>query len=487
MNEYIVTASVIAAILVAGFFLLVNFGVTIVTYFGIGLVAVSIAGGVIYTWWKTAKDKTIEKLKTETLSKMREEFIKTSNYVDEAVELVNVKEVKEGLNALRDGFIKLGLFDEKFERVETKGLGKHTLTFIEQQTRRGEQRLRGLETLTAGTYKPELDGYVQSLSGRLRKLYESGYPLGAGLKDFEAVQSRTPKSLVEMIEKKRMISNLFSAMLVKCYGEAEALLNFAGTYGDTKLAEDEIRTAKERSEDVDAYVSLLASARNKLKEILSSTFAKRRSVIFSSIQRTIEVLGGDMDDFKKGTEELLTEVSSITDPGRLGELLHMENKFKNTLTSFLTKLNDDLLRMESDIISHGPTKDLWARDEGIATLVEKVDPSMEISHFTDEVVKALGRALEQYRNDVMFKKVVENFGKVEPIIQRKLREQGRLSIADLHVKYAEKFLQFYSVKHPEVEFRGKPPLLLARSHVLGQTERSREASTGTNIQGSTRR
>ncbi len=468
MNEYIITASFIAAILIAGFLLLVNFGVTIVTYFGIGLVAVSIAGGVIYTWWKTAKDKTIEKLKLETLSKMREEFNKTSNYVNEAAELVDVKDIREGLGDLREGFIKLGLFDEKFESI-AKGIGKHTLTFIEQQTRKGEQRLRSLETLTAGTYKPELDKYAQGLHIRLMKLYESGYPLENGLKDFEVVQNRIPKSLIEMIEKKKTISNLFSAMLAKCYGEAEALLNLAGTYGDVGRAEGDIRMAKERAGDIDAYVSLLASARNRLKEILGPAFIKRRSILLSSLQRTMELLGDDIDGFKGSIEEILSKVSSTTDPGRLEELMGLENNFKNNLVSLLAKLNGDLLRIDSEITAFGPTKDLWTRDEGIGMLIEKVDPSMEIPAFTEEAIMALGRAVNQYRNDIMSKKVVENFGKMEPIIERKLKEHGRLSGADLRVKYAEKFLQYYSTKHPEVEFREKPPVLLARSHVLGRT------------------
>ncbi len=468
MNEYIITASFIAAILIAGFLLLVNFGVTIVTYFGIGLVAVSIAGGVIYTWWKTAKDKTIEKFKLETLSKMREEFNKTSNYVNEAAELVDVKDDREGLGALREGFIKLGLFDEKFESI-AKGIGKHTLTFIEQQTRKGEQRLRSLETLTAGTYKPELDKYAQGLHIRLMKLYESGYPLENGLKDFEGVQNRIPKSLIEMIEKKKTISNLFSAMLMKCYGEAEALLNLAGTYGDVSRAEGDIRMAKERAGDIDAYTSLLASARNRLKEILGPAFIKRRSILLSALQRTMELLGDDIDGLKGSIEEILSKVSATTDPGRLEELMELENNFKNNLVLLLAKLNDDLLRVESEITAFGPTKDLWARDDGIGMLLEKADPSTEISAFTEEAIVALGRAVNQYRNDIMFKKVVENFGKMEPIIERKLKEHGRLSGADLRVKYAEKFLQYYSTKHPEVEFREKPPVLLARSHVLGRT------------------
>ncbi|MEE8168086.1 MAG: hypothetical protein V3T58_04360 [Candidatus Hydrothermarchaeales archaeon] len=462
MNEYVAATIVIAATIGVGFFLLVNFGIAEVAYFGLGVIAVSILGSVLYTWWKTTSDKTIEKLKVETLSKIRMEFNKTQDLVTQSSNLIDIKDIQRELDAIRSSLIKLRLFDENFERV-TRGVYKSTLTFIEQQTRKTEQKLLSLETLTAGSYKPELNEHIRNLGSKLQELEGAGYSIGQGVKDFDAVANYYAKSLEELVEKDRRADEVFTSLLTSCVEEVTTIASTAKKYGDTNQAEEDITKAMKRMDDLDACVSLFITARNKLKDIMASSFAKQHTRLLSSVEKHLEFLGGEATKYSFPIRELKDRISSLNDPGRMDELQELDAQFKNKLAATLAELNHELSDMEAEITPHEPGKDFWDRDDGIGELVDKVDPSQELDAFSKDSLKALKRVTVQYRKDVMFMKVLENFKKLEPIITQRLKENGKLAGPDLKVKYADKFMHFYSSKHSDVEFKENPPVLTLKS------------------------
>ncbi|MFQ5815551.1 MAG: hypothetical protein ACE5G7_03545, partial [Candidatus Hydrothermarchaeaceae archaeon] len=467
MNEYIVTTILIAVILSAGFFWLINFGIAEVAYFGIGIVVLSIIVSILYTWWKTTSDKTIKGLKVETLSKSREDYGKTKDSITQAGQLVDIGDTIRELDALRDNLIKLGLYDKAFEKTGGK-VGRYTLTFIEQQTRKTEQRLRSLETLTAGSYKPVLRDHLQSLLKHLLELEAAGFRIHSSVREFEGLGVRPAKSLVEMIEKGRKASELFSSLIAECINEVESLLPLARKYGYIGRAEEDIEDVRKYIGDRDVCVPRLKKSRNMLKDVLAPTFVNNRARLMSAIENVLGILVDEVAEYNGYVLEVREKIASMNDPGSMNELLELESSFKSNLTAVVEELNGRLSGIEAEIIPNEPEKDFWDRDEGIKDLVDKVDAKKDLDDFMKDALAALEGVVKQYRKDVMFKKVLENYRKLEPIISKKLEEKGRLGESDLNVKYADKFMHFYSSTHPDVEFKRNLAILVSKSIVASK-------------------
>ncbi len=467
MNEYVVTTLLIVVLLGTGFFLLINFGIAQVAYFVIGFVLLSIIVSILYTWWKTTSDKTIESLKIETLSKGRKELLRTQEYVSQATHLIDVSDITRELDALRDNLIKLGLHDSAFEKTGGK-VGGYTLTFIEQQMRKTEQKLRGLETLTAGSYRPVLDGHLQSLLKHLSELEAAGFRIQKGVRDFEGVAARTAKSLTEMIDKERKAEELFTSLVTECFKEVDSLLPLAREYGDVGKAEQDIQDSRKNVGDRAVCVPLLIRSRSVLRDVLAQTFAAHRSRLTSHIEKAIAILVDEVAEYNIYVQEMKENILSMNDPGRLNELLALESSFKKILAGIIEDLNRGLSRMEAEIILHEPSKDFWNREEGIKDLVDRVNAAKDLDEFMKDALGALEAVVRQYKKDVMFKKVLENYRKLEPIISKRLEEKGRLEESDMNVKYADKFMHFYSSKHPDVEFRRTPPSLVSKATVAAE-------------------
>ncbi|MDP6612641.1 MAG: hypothetical protein QF673_01320, partial [Candidatus Hydrothermarchaeota archaeon] len=198
MNEYVLSAAIIIAFLAIGFFFLIQFGVSVVAYFGIGIILVTIVGSVIYTWWKTQTDKTVERLRNELLLKIKRDISDTHKYVLEAEELVEQESVLMDLEAIQKGLIGQKLFDENLNITEN--VKKFTLTLIEQENRGTEQRLRGLENMVAVNYKPKLDEYIQEFNSKLEALERAGYVIKDKKEVFLALAAQETTSLREMLE-----------------------------------------------------------------------------------------------------------------------------------------------------------------------------------------------------------------------------------------------------------------------------------------------
>ncbi len=462
MNEYITTVVLIVLILSAGFLVLINFGIAEVAYIGIGIVVFSIFMSIVYTWWKTTSDKTLAHLKVETITKVREDYGAIKDYVTQAGQLIDVSEILRELDELRDNMIKLGLYDKTFEKVGGK-VGKYTLTVIEQQTRKTEQRLRSLETLTAGSYRPALDEHLQSLLENLSELEGVGFRIRTGVEEFEGLLARSAKSLVDMVEKERKASELFSSLTAECINEVETLEPQAREYGLIGRAEQDIRDARKYLEDRNTCVPLLKKSRIMLKDLIAPTFAKNRSRLMSAIEKVLDSLVDEVAEYNSRVLEIREKILPMDDPGSMNELLELESSFKNNIAAVVEELNGKLSGLEAEIISNEPKKDFWDRDKGITEQVEKVDPTKQLEEFMTDALVALDAVIKQYRNDVMFKKVLENYRKLEPIISKKLEETDRLNESDLNVKYADKFMHFYSSKHLDVEFRKNPPSLVTKA------------------------
>jgi len=462
MNEYVVTTILIILILGAGFFALINFGIAEVAYYGIGIVAVTIFLSVIYTWWRTASDKTIDRLKVETITKVREDYGSTHDYISQAGKLVNVGETLKELDELRKGLIKKGLYDKSFEKVGGK-VGKYTLTVIEQQTRKTEQRLRSLETLTAGVYRPALDEYLETLLERLSELESVGFRVHQGAKEFEGLVARSAKSLVEMIEKERRATELFSSLIAECINEVESLEPVAEKYGFIGRSEQDIGDIRKYIDNWDRCIPLLKKSRNMIKDIIAPTFAKNRSRLMSAIEKVLDIIVDEVSEYNVRVLEIREKINSMNDPGSMNDLTELESSFKSNLAAVVEEINGRLSGLEAEIISSEPKKDFWDRDKGITDLVEKVDPANQLDVFIPDALVALEAVVKQYRKDVMFKKVLVNYKKLEPIIAKKLEEKERIKESDLNVKYAEKFMHFYSSKHSDVEFRKNPPTLATKA------------------------
>lgn len=450
MNEYKLTAVAIWIILGLGFVFLINFGVSQVAYFGISIILLSLVGSVAYTWWKTQSDKTVEKLKAEILLKLKKDYTDAQKLIAEAGEMANIDSVRRDLDSVRSNIIKLKLYNADFNTTEEAK--KYTLTVIEQENRRVEQRLRSLEALAAIEVKPKLDEYIQELRLRLDNLGKAGYKTEEEVKNFETIEAQESKTLREMLEKKKKLTEKFVSMLNKCTAEASEILATSQRYGIVKTVEHAL--LKIRIEDFDGSVAILADARNRLKDFLKDFFAVEKNEFSAAIEGAYRLLDSEQvpPEKMKEIEDIRSRVLSMRDPGTIGELQELKIRFKNIAASTIAELHGKLRFLEDEIKAHAPSREIWTSDELVEPLVRRINAEDELKIFTRHATNALEHVAKQLAKDAAFVKILKNYDKVEQLISKKLEEEGKLSASALNVKYPEKFLILYSKKHPDTEY-----------------------------------
>ncbi|MFH1774200.1 MAG: hypothetical protein ABH874_04485 [Methanobacteriota archaeon] len=450
MNEYKLTAIAIWIILGLGFVFLIYFGVAQVTYFGISIILLSLAGSVVYAWWKTQSDKTIEKLKAEILLKIKKDYTDAQKLIAEAGEMASIDSVRRDLESLRSNLIKLKLYDADFNTAEEAA--KYTLTVIEQESRRVEQRLRSLEALAAIEVKPKLDGYIQELRLKLDKLGKAGYEIGEEVKSFETIEAQESKTLRELLEKKEKLTEKFVSILNDCAAEASGILATSQRYGIVKTVEHAL--LKIKIEDFDGSAAILADARNRLKDFLKDFFAVERNEFSASVEGVYKLLDSEQvaPEKMKEIEDLRSRVLSMGDPGTIGELQELKIRFKNITAGIVAELHEKLRFLEAEIKAYAPSREMWTSDELAEPLARRVNAEDEVKVFTRHATNALEHVTKQLAKDTAFIKILKNYDKVEQIISKKLEERGKLSASALNVKYPEKFLILYSKRHPDTEY-----------------------------------
>jgi hypothetical protein len=463
MNEYKLTAIAIWIILGLGFVFLIYFGVAQVTYFGISIILLSLAGSVVYAWWKTQSDKTIEKLKAEILLKIKKDYTDAQKLIAEAGEMASIDSVRRDLELLRSNLIKLKLYDADFNTAEEAA--KYTLTVIEQESRRVEQRLRSLEALAAIEVKPKLDGYIQEFRLKLDKLGKAGYEIGEEVKSFETIEAQESKTLRELLEKKEKLTEKFVSILNDCAAEASGILATSQRYGIVKTVEHAL--LKIKIEDFDGSAAILADARNRLKDFLKDFFAVERNEFSASVEGVYKLLDSEQvaPEKMKEIEDLRSRVLSMGDPGTIGELQELKIRFKNITAGIVAELHEKLRFLEAEIKAYAPSREMWTSDELAEPLARRVNAEDEVKVFTRHATNALEHVTKQLAKDTAFIKILKNYDKVEQIISKKLEERGKLSASALNVKYPEKFLILYSKRHPDTEYTESTATLKLKAKV----------------------
>ncbi|MEE9474763.1 MAG: hypothetical protein V3V36_03740 [Candidatus Hydrothermarchaeaceae archaeon] len=460
MNEYVITALTILASIGIGFFLLIAFGVSWVGYFVVGVISLSILGSYAYTWWKTQSDSTVDKLKTEILIKMKKELLDMSGVIAQAEGLVEMTSSKHDLDLIRYNLVDLKFYDKEFKLDQ--GVEKYTLTFVEQESRRVEQKLRTLGALAAGNYRPRLDEYTGELRSQLERLLDAGYDVKENLEAFNTTSAQSSKSLREMIGKKDRLDDTMLEALNGCVGEATRLATTSKDFGDTENVEKDISKVDER--DFEASVSRLVAARKEIKGILNDAFLSQHSKLILNVKKVQKTMKSEnIGEGQKGTiEEMRNVLEAMTDPGKILELKDLNVQFKTYTTKAIEDIYSKIQNMEENIKLHNPDERIWTLNEEIPSLVEKVDISKKIDEFSGDAINALQALIEQLDRDAAFMKIIENYKNVEPLIARKLEEKGKITDMDLKVKYVEKFLLLYNLKNPHTTFKEKPLMLVKK-------------------------
>lgn len=453
MNEYVLSAAIIIAILAIGFLFLIQFGVSVVAYFGIAIIVIAIAGSVIYTWWKTQTDKTVERLRNELLLKIKRDIADTRKYVLEAEELVDQEPVLMDLDAIQKSLIGQKMYDENFNI--TDDAKKFTLTLIEQENRRTEQRLRGLENMAAVNYKPKLDEYIQEFNSKLEALELAGYGIKAEKEEFLALAAQETTSLREMLEKKKRVTEAFSGILRKCVTEVQDLLALSQKYGAVKKVENTIAKARKNLSNFDTAVELLIDSRTKLRNFLRDFFDIEYNQVSSSIQTLSPLLKDEHIDGerRKTMEALLEEALSMQDPGLLGELQNLKANYKREVSSIIEELYMELKRLAGQIQAKKPPEEIWRADDIVGSIVKRLSVDTELRVFTRHAAEALRHLTDKLSTDNAFLRILRNYDKVEPLITIKLNQKGELPASDLNVKYPDKFLIIYSKRHSDTIYR----------------------------------
>ncbi len=453
MHEYVLTAGIIIAILAVGFFFLIQFGVSAVAYFGIAIILIAIVGSVVYTWWKTQTDKTVERLRNELLLKIKRDLADTRKHILEAGELVDQEPVLMDLDAIQKGLINQKMYDENFNI--TSEARKFTVTLIEQENRRTEQRLRGLENMAAVNYKARLDGYIQEFSSKLEALELAGYGIKAEKEEFQALAAQESTSLREMLEKKKRVTEAFLRILRKCMAEVQGLLSLSQKYGSVKKVEKTMARARKGLSNFDTAVELLIESRTKLKNFLKDFFDIEYNQVSSSIRILSPLLRDEHIDGerRKAMEEMFEEALNMRDPGLLGELQKIKAEYKKEVSSMVGELHRELKRLEGEIQAREPPKEIWQADDIVDSMVKRLSVDTELRVFTRHASDALRHLAEKLRSDDAFLRILRNYDKVEPLITMKLNQRSELPASELNVKYPDKFLIIYSKRHSDTIYR----------------------------------
>jgi hypothetical protein len=446
MNEYVMTFLAILGTLLVGLGLLIRFGVSEVAYFGIAVLLLAIFGSIFYTWWKTQTDKTINKLKVEILMKIRDDYWIARQMIEDAQDLVNMDDILQNLDSIKESLIKKKLYSNDMQKIE-RTVEKMTLTAIEQESRRVEQRLVSLEALAASSYRPNLEQFVEGLQSKLKDLKAVGYAIDKRIDDFNMKAAKTAKGPRELIEKKKEISEDYQAIIELCIKEASELCEMARKYGDVAALDEKIALAREGN------VEVLIEVRGKLKEIVSDVFSRQLNKLIQNLEKITKVIQSEHVSPKDRDEieDILAYIKAFEDPGLLVELQRYETKFKNMVSAIIQRLDTDLHSLESDIKAHELSSKIWSRDEKIQGLIDKVDIKQPLDKFTDSSREALVHILAQLDEDRAFLKIVENYPKIEPIIRQHLDEKKSVSPEDLNIKYSDKFLILYNLKNPKTK------------------------------------
>ena len=164
----------------------------------------------------------------------------------------------------REGLITKAFYSPDLKKVG-RTVDKTTLTSIEQESRRVEQRLVSLEALAAGSYRPALDTFGEEKGMRLSKLLEAGYKTEDKIDSFNIAKVRTAKGLRELIEKKTQLATEYDGILARCIKEASELAEMSKKYGDISAIEVTLDEAKKGpGENIDQLITVI-HRRKKLK------------------------------------------------------------------------------------------------------------------------------------------------------------------------------------------------------------------------------
>ncbi|NOZ76300.1 MAG: hypothetical protein GXO65_01180 [Euryarchaeota archaeon] len=454
MNEYVVTFLAILGTLAVGFALLVRFGVSEVAYFGIAVLLLAIFGSIFYTWWKTQTDKTINKLKVEILMKVRDDYWMARRLMEDAQDLVSMEDILQNMDAIKEGLVGQKLYSRDMKKIE-RTVEKMTLTSIEQESRRVEQRLVSLEALAVSSYRPSLEKYVEELRGNLRRLEDAGYTIGERVSEFNIKAGKTAKGLRELIEKKKEVTEDYQDIVAQCVREATELSAMARKFGDVTAIDEMIARARGGGPEA---VETLIEVRGKLREIVSDVFARQLNKLIQNLEKITKVLDSEHVAPRDRDEiaGILAYVKAFEDPGLLVELQRHETKFKNMVSAIIQKLDTRLHSLASDIKAQELSSKLWKEDPEIPALIEAVDVRHPLDRFTEASRVALEHILAQLDEDKAFMKIMENYPKVEPIIAQQLRDRKEVGPGDLTIKYADRFLTLYHLKNPGTKLvRGK--------------------------------
>jgi hypothetical protein len=468
MNEYVLTVLAIIVTIGVGFLLLINFGIDWLIYFGLAVISLSIVGSLFYTWWKTQSDKTVERLKVEILVRLKKDFEDVRDLVSKAGELIRVSSISHDLDLIRNNLINLKFYDSELN--VSAGARKYTLTFVEQESRKAGQRLRSLEALAAGEYRPKLEHYIRDLQSKLAKLKGAGYDIDEKLEEVDTISAQPSTSLRQMIEKKERLAEKCEEILDSCIEEVARVATTSRKLGDTKGVERSILEIKKEKADFDSAVFRLVNARNELKEMLREVFSRQHSHLSAHVKSVARLLDEDHinERYKEAIGTIKDSLFSLDDPGRIQEVRELEARFKSQTSAIINDLYSELRDLEESINSHQPHQSVWQPDDKIDSVVEKVDPAEELDAFAKKAILALEHLTKQLRKDVAFIKIIENYNRIEPLIARKLEERGRIEESDLNVKYADKFLLLYGLKNKGAEFQESPPSLVLKSAVASE-------------------
>ncbi len=190
--------------------------------------------------------------------------------------------------------------------------------------------------------------------------------------------------------------------------------------------------------------------------MISDVFNIKHATLLSSIKCVLDILEKDNHvdaQYRESVMGLFKKVTSIKDPGLIDVIGDMETQFKNTTVHIIAQLNSRVTALERDINLDESYKKIWSPDEKIPSLVKNIDVTEDLEAFSRNAVNALNHIVAQLEKDMAFIKIIENYDKVEPIITSKLKEKATLSGSDLNVKYADKFMLLYSLKHVDAEFK----------------------------------
>lgn len=443
MNEYAATALAVLLSLGLGLFLLLQFGITFVSYLVVALILITILASLLYTWWEAKSDRTADKFKLEIFSNLKRHILALEEELKKVGELTDTQPFLGEIGRIKEKLVSKGYFDSELNTNE-KRVEKKTLTQIEQEGRKIEQQLRSLSGLAVGSYREKVEELVSGYRENLELLEEAGFDIKEEHSDFERVSMVQAQSLSELIEKREKAEGLFGEAIERSIRECFHLASLAGEHGEDEELWKRLKELRGLPSHNEKLVELVGLKR-ELSKSVEVPFREKRTELGGFLESTLKILNREFirEEEVKPLKDVSERLSWVRDSSEMMELENLQKEARSAWLHSISQVSGRIGKLKKEM--GGGRRSRIQMEE-----LKKIDAFHELGIRVSETLRGL---VDELESAYIGSKIASSYPKIESFISRMLREKNEITAEEIDVKYAASFLRKYAELHPNVQYR----------------------------------